>query len=106
MVKINLEPAENGLIKRILDDNHGGSNERLSTTTVYELDGENIENTIMFLYELCEDLGLYTGSKFSKRNLEMSVSWGSHYTPTSEELEKKIRELSAEIELLKACKTA
>lgn len=104
MVKITLEPAENGVIKRIFDDNYGGSKEHVSSTSVYELDGENIEGTIEFLSELCEDLGIYTGSKFSKRNLDMSISWGSHYEPTDTEIDKKIKELSAEIELLKACK--
>ena len=104
MVKITLEPAENGVIKRISDDNYGGSSEQVSSTSVYELDGENIEGTIEFLFELCEDLGIYTGSKFSKRNLDMSISWGSHHEPSDVEIDKKIKELSAEIELLKACK--
>lgn len=104
MVKITLEPAENGIIKRIFDDNYGGSSEKVSSTNVYELDGENIESTIEFLYELCEDMGIYTGSKFSKRNLDMSISWGSHYEPSNEEIDQKIGELTAEIELLKACK--
>lgn len=104
MVKVILEPAENGIIKRIVDDNYGGSKEQVSSTNVYELDGENIENTIEFLYELCEDLGIYTGSKFSKRNLDMLISWGSHYEPSDDEIDKKIQEFQAEIELLKVCK--
>lgn len=104
MVKITLEPAENGIIKRIFDDNYGGSKEQVSSTSVYELDGENLESTIEFLSELCEDVGIYTGSKFSKRNLDMSISWGSHYEPSDIEIDKRIQALSAEIELLKACK--
>ena len=36
MVKIVLEPAGNGVIKRVIDDNHGGGREQWTSTEVYE----------------------------------------------------------------------
>jgi len=36
MVKIVLEAARNGVIKKVIDDNHGGGKEHFTSTDVYE----------------------------------------------------------------------
>ena len=36
MIKIVLEPARNGVIKKVIDDNHGGGREHFTSTDVYE----------------------------------------------------------------------
>jgi len=104
MVKVILEAAENGIIKKIIDDNHGGSNEQVTSTTVHEFNESNLENVSEFLYDICEDLNIYTGSKFGDKNLEINIDWGMGYDPSNEEINKKISKLKAEIELLKSCK--
>ena len=69
MIKIVLEPARNGVIKRVIDDNHGGGREQWTSTDVFESneDSRNKYEYIMrFFFELCEDLGLECGNKFEK----------------------------------------
>ena len=36
MIKIVLESARNGVIKKVIDDNHGGGREHFTSTDVYE----------------------------------------------------------------------
>ena len=36
MVKIVLEPARNGVIKKVINDNHGGGKEQWTSTDVFE----------------------------------------------------------------------
>ena len=43
MIKIVLEPARNGVIKKVIDDNHGGGKEHFTSTDVYE-SNENDKN--------------------------------------------------------------
>ena len=35
MIKITLEPARNGVIKRVTDDNYGGAKQSVTTLDVY-----------------------------------------------------------------------
>ena len=59
MVRIILEPAKNGIIKKTVDDNHGGSKEQWMSTDVYEENENNRIGYIMnFFFDLCEDLGI------------------------------------------------
>ena len=107
MVKIVLEPARNGVIKKVIDDNHGGGREQWTSIDVFEQDEDspNKYTYIMrFFWDLCEDLGLEVGNKFDKDTLKISTEWGSHYEPKKKEIESKIRELQAEIDLLKEWK--
>ena len=107
MVKIVLEPARNGVIKRVIDDNHGGGKEQWTSTDVYEesnSDSNKYEYIMKFFFELCEDLGLECGNKFDKNVLQFDTVWGTHYEPNKKEVESKIRELQAEIDLLKEWK--
>ena len=104
MAKIILETARNGIIKKIFDDNSGGSNMNVTYTDVYELEDDSKitkKALVKFLYELCEDLGLKVGNKFSSAVIDIDFTWGSHYDPTNEEIELKISELEETLELLK-----
>jgi hypothetical protein len=57
-----------------------------------------------FFFDLCEDLGVNLGSKFDKDVITIRKEWGSHYEPNSKELESKIKELEAQLQLLKECR--
>ncbi len=99
MVSIKLEPARNGVIKRIDDNNHGGAKEHRATVDVYESSDKDYISK--FFYELSEDLGLHLGGKFEKEVLSFRKEWGSHYEPTKKELTRKIKETEAELTMLK-----
>jgi len=108
MAKIMLEAARNGIIKKIFDDNSGGSNLNVTYTDVYELDDDSKvtkKALVKFLYELCEDLGLKVGNKFSAEVIDIDFTWGSHYDPSKEEIDLKIAELEETLELLKEINT-
>ena len=105
MINIVLEPAANGVIKRVVNQNAGGGRDTTASVNVYELNtSDSFKNTVQFLFEICEDLAVQTGNKFHKNNLTMKSQWGSHYEPTQKEVDKKIGELEAELELLKQWK--
>ena len=109
MIKITLEPARNGVIKRVTDDNYGGAKQAVSTTDVYEQlddEGDQFSYIMRFFYELCEDLGLSLGNKFERETLNFSKEWGSHYEPTEAEIDSRIKELRAELDILRAWKKA
>jgi len=102
MVKIVLEPASNGVIKRVIDDNHGGGREQWTSTDVYESsEKDNHQHIMRFFFDLCEDLGMDLGSKFSKDVVTIRTEWGSHFEPSKKELDAKIKELEAELQTLK-----
>ena len=107
MIKIVLEPARNGVIKKVIDDNHGGGREHFTSTDVYE-SNENDKNQFSyikrFFFDLCDDLGLEIGSKFDKTVLDINTQWGTHYEPTGEDIEFKIKRLKSEIKELEEWK--
>jgi len=100
MIKITLESADNGLIKTVIDNNINGAGERFESRTVYDLDlnDNRHSQTIRFFYELCEDLGIDTGNKFSKHTLILKTDWGGSYTPSLKELKQKIAILNSDLE--------
>jgi len=100
MIKITLESADNGIIKTVVDDNINGAGERFESRTVYDLNLNNSKHsqTVKFFYELCEDLGIDTGNKFSKNNLILKTDWGGSYIPTAIELKGEIGLLSTKIQ--------
>tara|TARA_R100000655_G_scaffold30940_1_gene62147 strand:- start:122 stop:445 length:324 start_codon:yes stop_codon:yes gene_type:complete len=105
MIIVNLEPATNGVVKRVINQNAGGGRETVASVNVFELNHDGtFLGTKQFLFELCEDLGIKTGNKFEKNNLKMTTEWGSHYEPTEEEVKTKIEELEIELQLLKKWK--
>ena len=107
MIKIVLEPARNGVIKKVIDDNHGGGREHFTSTDVYE-SNENDKNQYSyvkrFFFDLCDDLGLEIGSKFDKTVLDINTQWGTHYEPTGEDIEFKIKRLKSELKELEEWK--
>lgn len=108
MMKIILHPARNGVIKKVVDDNYGGGNESFSAVDVYEQSinrKDDREYIKRFFYDICEDLGLDIGNKFNKDVLKIKTIWGTHYEPTQKEVDLKIKELEAELNLLKEWKT-
>ena len=106
MIKITLEPARNGVIKRVTDDNYGGAKQSVTILDVYENGSESNKfgYVMRFFYDLCEDLGMDLGNKFDREVLTFTKDWGSHYEATIFEVDSKISELEAEIELLKEWK--
>ena len=105
MIIVNLEPASNGVVKRVINQNAGGGSETVANVNVFELNqNDGFKSAKSFLYELCEDLGIETGNKFDKSVLTMVTEWGSHYEPNAKEVSNRISELQAEIELLKTWK--
>ena len=103
MIKIVLEPARNGVIKRVISDNHGGGKEQWTSTDVFESNEDHrnkFEYIMRFFYELADDLSLECGNKFEKQVLTIGTEWGTHYEPNKKEIESKIKELQAEIDLL------
>jgi hypothetical protein len=104
MVKISLEPAKNGIIKRTTDDNHGGAREQWTSIDVYEeSETDKLGYIMKFYFDLCEDLGINLGSKFDKEVITIKKEWGSHYEASNEELNLKIKELEARLQLHKEC---
>ena len=104
MITIKIEIATNGVIKTIVDDNYNGANELNEWKTVYDTDGDSqkgFNNTVQFLSDLSDDLGIDLGNKFSKEVLSFDTDWGSHYEPTIDELKDRVKILNAEV---KECK--
>lgn len=107
MVKIILMPANNGIIKKIIDDNYDGGNEKFSEINIYECslaDKNDYTYIKRFFYDTCEELGINLGGKYNKKTLKIKEEWGTHYKPTQEDIEFKIKELETEINLLKEWK--
>jgi hypothetical protein len=107
MVKIVLEAARNGVIKKVIDDNHGGGKEHFTSTDVYEKkENKSKENIYIkrFFFDLCDDLGLELGSKFDKDVLDINTKWGSHFEPTTKDIEFKIKKLKLELKELEEWK--
>ncbi len=106
MIKIVLEPARNGVIKKVIDDNHGGGREHFTSTDVYEsTEGDKFTYIKRFFFDLCDDLGLEVGSKFEPSVLDINTKWGTHYEPTIKDIDKKIKRLKSELEELEEWKT-
>lgn len=102
MQYINLQLADNGVIKNIKDDNINAAGESFESTTVYEFNTN--ENKIRFIDELCVDIGLEFGNSKSRQQIQISSDWGAHYKPTLEEIDKKIKALHLEINRLEKLK--
>mgnify|MGYP003119630021 FL=1 len=100
MIKIVLEPARNGVIKKVIDDNHGGGREHFTSTDVYEKtesDKDNFSYIKRFFFDLCDDLCLDLGNKFDLNVLDIKSDWGTHYEPSIKDIDKKIKRLKSEL---------
>jgi hypothetical protein len=100
MQKISLELADNGVIKKITDDNINAAGETFESVVVYEIEGGN-KNKIKFINELCVDVGVDFGNSRTREQIKIIEGWGDNYTPTNSEIKMKIESLSNEIQRLK-----
>ena len=102
MVKVIFEVAENGVIKTITDDNFNGAGQKFKKSKLYDFERDkDFKNRIKFFSELALDLNIDLGSIYEKDNLVSVVEWGSKYSPTSKEIEDKIRIKKLELQVLK-----
>ena len=92
MQKITIEIADNGVIKNIIDDNINAGGQEFHSVVVYDFD-EGPKNKLIFLNELCMDIGLDLGNSKSKNQIKITEGWGDNYIPTKNEVENKIKEL-------------
>ncbi len=103
MITISLEPADNGLLKFLIDDNVNGGGEEYTSRTVYEFEGiAGRANQIKFLKDLILDLGLTTGSDLDKDKIVIKSEWGTQYKPNEAELKNRISQLEKELKRLRS----
>jgi len=104
MIKIIIEPAENGVVKTIQDDNINGGGEFFDSKKVYDFEDDNgnyYKNTQAFLNDMIKDLGIDTGNTFSRDTLIFDIDWGEKYIPNKEDIQNKIVEYKAILDKLK-----
>ena len=103
MITINIEPADNGVIKFIIDDSINGGGEEHVTRRVYDFEGSTGRVTqVKFLNDLTLDLGIETGTDLDSDKMTIDLGWGKHYTPTTEQLKNKIKVLEQDLKYFKS----
>lgn len=103
MITIQIEPADNGVLKFLIDDNVNGGGEEYTSRVVYDFDSiVGRANQIKFLKDLVLDLGLSTGSELDSDKLVIKSEWGKQYNPNEIELKNKISELKKELKRLES----
>lgn len=101
MITISIEPADNGVIKYVIDDNVNGGGEEHVSRVVYDLErDEDRSNLVNFIQDLILDLGLETGNELDKDMLSVKTEWGAKYNPSIKETKERISLLEAEIKRL------
>jgi hypothetical protein len=104
MVKVVLENASNGVIKRVKDDNHNGSGMYFTLTKLYEIDRDSEYASLQsfqLLGDIINDLDLDLGNEQHAEVLNINSRWGEKYMPTPAQIKAKIKELRSEIDQLK-----
>jgi hypothetical protein len=103
MLSIGIEPADNGVIKTLVDDNVNGGGEEFESRHVYEFTGPmKRSNQIKFIKDLIFDLGLDIGTEMDPDHLQIYSSWGNKYVGTDTEIKNKIQLLEKETKRLKS----
>jgi hypothetical protein len=103
MITVSIEPADNGVIKFLFDDNVNGGGEEYTSRIVYEFEGKNARfNQAKFLTDLILDLGIATGNDLDPDKLVIKTEWGNKYVPTQTELKNRIQQLEKSIETLRS----
>ena len=98
MITITIEPADNGVVKFLIDDNINGGGEEHVARRVYEFEGSNArKNQVKFINDLILDLGLDTGTDLDPNKLIFSLDWGNQYMPTQSELKNKVKLLGMQL---------
>lgn len=99
-MKIVFEPASNGIIKTIIDENINGNDEVYSETSVYEIPDaneiyphnnlENLKKVSNILSEFLDDMSLNIGNKHSIYKLSFLIEKNDDML-TTEDIDKKIQ---------------
>jgi hypothetical protein len=101
MLSIGIEPADNGLIKTLVDDNVNGGGEEFESRQVYEFEGPmKRSNQIKFFKDLIFDLGIDVGTDLDSDQVKIMIGWGTQYRGSDEEIKNKIQVLEKEIKRL------
>jgi len=101
MISISIEPADNGVVKFLIDDNVNGGGEEYTSRVVYDFDGYlGRQQQVKFLNDLILDLGLSTGSDIDRDKLEIKLDWGAKYNATESEIKTRVTLLQKEIKSL------
>ena len=101
MITIQIEPADNGVVKFLIEDNVNGGGEEYTSRVVYDFDGYlGRQQQVKFLNDLILDLGLSTGSDIDRDKLEIKLDWGGTYKPTETEIKQRVTQLQKEIKKL------
>lgn len=103
MITIQIEPADNGVLKFLIDDNVNGGGEEYTSRTVYDFEGiSGRANQVKFLKDLVLDLGLATGTDLDRDKLVIKAQWGTQYNPNETELKNRIVALEKELKRLQS----
>jgi len=103
MITVSIEPADNGVIKYVVDDNVNGAGEEHVSRVVYDLDNDEERiNLVNLVQDIILDLGLETGTEIDKHMFSAKTEWGAKYNPSIKETKERIKRLEAEIESLSA----
>lgn len=103
MLSIAIEPADNGIIKTLVDDNVNGGGEEFESRQVYEFDGPmKRSNQVKFLKDLVFDLGMDIGTDLDPDLVRITMGWGAQYKGSENEIKNKIQALHNEIKRLES----
>jgi hypothetical protein len=100
MISISIEPADNGLVKHVIDDNVNGAGEEHIARRVYDFEDKSRINQVKFFNDLILDLGIDVGTDLDSNKVNINVVWGKKYQPTSDEIKNRIKLLELEIKSL------
>jgi hypothetical protein len=103
MITISIEPADNGVVKFIIDDNINGGGEEHVSRRVYDFENsDGRSNQVKFLNDLVLDLGIETGTDLDPNKMQIEMKWGKHYSPTQDELKNKVKMLEQDLKHFKS----
>jgi hypothetical protein len=101
MIKIEIQNAENGIIKKVIDTQYNGADQSAEIIFLYEIEEEDpvqkYLKTIQFINDLMKDLAIDTGSDYSSIRLDFELKWGDKYNPSLEEVTDHIKNLNQEL---------
>jgi hypothetical protein len=100
MISISIEPADNGLVKHVIDDNVNGAGEEHIARRVYDFEDKSRINQVKLFNDLILDLGIDIGTDLYSNKVNINVVWGKKYQPTSDEIKNRIKLLELEIKSL------
>lgn len=104
MVSINIEPADNGLVKIIYDDSVNGAGEEYVSRKVYDFEKDTVtkDSIVDFLTDIILDLGIEAGTKIDKYKVSIVKQWGDINLHSEEDIKKRIKDLESELKILRS----